>query len=77
MTKNANDDYGYRALAARIVLDAYQDIDRRTDYKSPYASKVAQEAKDSAVRFFKSPWFLQIAEGLKLSGSNIKTAAFK
>jgi hypothetical protein len=77
MKKNANDDYGYRALAARIVLSAYEDMERRTDYKSPYASRVAQETKDSAVRFFKSPWFLEIAEGLKLSASNIKTAAFK
>lgn len=77
MTKNANDDYGYRALAARIILDAYHDCDRRTDYKSQYATMVAQDAKDSAVRFFKSPWFLQLAEGLNVSSENIKTEAFK
>ena len=77
MTKNFNDDYGYRALAARIILDAYEDIDRKTDYKSQYATMVAQDAKDSAVRFFKSPWFFEIAEGLKLSGPKIKTAALK
>lgn len=77
MTQNANDDYGYRALAARIILDAYYDCDRRTDYKSQYATIVAQDAKDSAVRFFKSPWFLQLAEGLKVSSENIKKEAFK
>jgi hypothetical protein len=77
MTKNADHDYGYRALAARIILDAYDDIDRKTDYKSQYATMVAQDAKDSSVRFFKSPWFLEIAEGLKLSGPKIKTAALK
>lgn len=77
MTKNFNDDYGYRALAAQIILEAYDDIDRKTDYKSKYAARVAQDAKDSAVRFFKSPWFLEIAEGLKLSGPKIKTAALK
>ena len=64
MTKNADHDYGYRALAARIILEAYDDIDRKTDYKSQYATMVAQDAKDSAARFFKSPWFLEIAEGL-------------
>jgi len=77
MTKNADHDYGYRALAARIILEAYDDIDRKTDYKSQYATMVAQDAKDSAARFFKSPWFLEIAEGLKLSGPKIKTAALK
>jgi len=77
MTKNADHDYGYRALAARIILEAYEDIDRKTDYKSQYAARVAQDAKDSAARFFKSPWFLEIAEGLKLSGPKIKTAALK
>ena len=77
MTKNADHDYGYRALAARIILEAYDDIDRKTDYKSQYATMVAQDAKDSAARFFKSPWFLEIAEGLKLSGSKIKTDALK
>ena len=77
MTKNANDDYGYRALASRIILDAYHDCDRRTEYKSQYATMVAQDAKDSAVRFFKSPWFLQLAEGLKVSSENIKKEAFK
>ena len=77
VTKNTNDDYGYRALAARIILDAYDDIDRKTDYKSQYAARVAQDAKDSSARFFKSPWFLEIAEGLKLSGPKIKTAALK
>lgn len=77
MTKNSNDDYGYRALAARIILDAYEDIDRKTDYKSKYAAQIARDAKDSAVRFFRSPWFLELADGLKVSGSKIKTAALK
>ena len=77
VTKNTNDDYGYRALAARIILDAYDDIDRKTDYKSQYAARVAQDAKDSAARFFKSPWFLEIAEGVNVSSENIKKEAFK
>ena len=77
MTKNFNDDYGYRALAAQIILDAFEDIDRKTDYKSKYAARVAQDAKDSAVRFFKSPWFLEIADGVNVSSENIKKEAFK
>jgi len=77
MTKNADHDYGYRALAARIILEAYDDIDRKTDYKSQYATMVAQDAKDSAVRFFKSPWFLELADGVNVSSENIKKEAFK
>ena len=77
MTKNADHDYGYRALAARIILEAYEDIDRKTDYKSQYATMVAQDAKDSAARFFKSPWFLELADGVNVSSENIKKEAFK
>jgi hypothetical protein len=77
MTKNADHDYGYRALAARIILEAYDDIDRKTDYKSQYATVVAQDAKDSAVRFFKSPWFIELADGVNVCSENIKTEAFK
>ena len=77
MTKNADHDYGYRALAARIILEAYDDIDRKTDYKSQYATMIAQDAKDSAVRFFKSPWFIELADGVNVSSENIKKEAFK
>ena len=77
MTKNFNDDYGYRALAAQIILEAYDDIDRKTDYKSKYAARVAQDAKDSAVRFFKSIWFIELADGVNVSSENIKKEAFK
>ena len=77
MTLNPDDDYGYRALASRIIIEAYEDCNRRTDYKSKYATMVAEGAKDSAIRFFKSPWFLQLAEGLKVSSENIKKEAFK
>jgi hypothetical protein len=77
MTKNADHDYGYRALAARIILDAFKDCDRRTGYKSQYATLVAQDAKDSAVRFFKSPWFIELADGVNVSSENIKKEAFK
>ncbi len=77
MTKNADHDYGYRALAARIILEAYEDIDRKTDYKSQYATMVAQDAKDSAARFFKSPWFIELADGVNVSSENIKKEAFK
>jgi hypothetical protein len=77
VTKNADHDYGYRALAARIILEAYEDIDRKTDYKSQYATMVAQDAKDSAARFFKSPWFIELADGVNVSSENIKKEAFK
>ena len=77
MTKNPTDDYGYRALASRIILEAYDDIDRKTDYKSKYAAQVARDAKDSAVRFFRSPWFLELADGVNVCSENIKKEAFK
>ena len=77
MTKNPNYNYGYRALAARIILDAFKDCDRRTDYKSQYATLVAQDAKNSAVRFFKSSWFIELADGVNVSSENIKKEAFK
>jgi hypothetical protein len=67
----------YRMLAIAILLQAFHDMNLTDNYKVEGNKRTAERARNSAITFFKSPWFREICNALGYPHDSAKLAAFK
>jgi hypothetical protein len=65
---------GMQKLAYAILMCAAEDLKAPTDYKSPYASRIAVKNKTSAIKFFQSKWFAEIAQAIGKNPKRLRDA---
>jgi hypothetical protein len=65
---------GMQKLAYAILICAAEDLNAPTDYKSPYASRIAVKNKTSAIKFFQSKWFAEIAQAIGKTPKRLRDA---
>lgn len=63
---------GIQKLAYAIIICAAEDLKAPTDYKSPYASRIALKNKKSAVKFFAGKWFAEIAQAIQKNPQRLR-----
>jgi hypothetical protein len=68
---------GYRKLAEQIILQARDDINAHTNYKSEYERKYVERNRRCAISFVRGQWFTELCQGIGFSPETVKTAAFK
>jgi hypothetical protein len=61
-------------LAYAILMCAAEDLKAPTDYKSPYASRIAVKNKTSAIKFFQGEWFAEIAQAIGKNPKRLRDA---
>lgn len=67
----------YRMLAIGILLQAFHDVNLTDNYENDGNKKSAERARNSAITFFRSPWFREICNALGYPHDSAKLAAFK
>lgn len=67
----------YRVLAIAILLQAFHDVNLTDNYKAEENKRTAERSRNSAVIFFRSPWFREICNALGYSHSMTRLAAMK
>jgi hypothetical protein len=67
----------YRMLAIAILLQAFHDMNLTDNYKVEGNKRTAERARNTAITFFKSPWFREICNALGYPHDSAKLAAFK
>jgi hypothetical protein len=65
---------GMQKLAYAILMCAAEDLKAPTDYKSPYASRIAVKNKTSAIKFFQGEWFAEIAQAIGKNPKRLRDA---
>ena len=65
---------GMQKLAYAILICAAEDLNAPTDYKSPYASRIAVKNKTSAIKFFQGEWFAEIAQAIGKNPKRLRDA---
>ena len=61
-------------LAYAILMCAAEDLKAPTDYKTPYASRIAVKNKTSAIKFFQGEWFAEIAQAIGKNPKRLRDA---
>ena len=67
----------YRMLAIAILLQAFHDVNLTDNYKVEGNKRTAERARNSAITFFRSPWFREICNALGYPHDSAKLAAMK